>query len=224
MSLLDAIFPKKCLECRKSGNYLCVRCLQMVSTSFPKCIECRKFSKLGITHRKCKKRNSLDQVVSLWRHDGVVRKSLLSIKYKFTFDVAGELVENYIKNIDTNLLPSNAILIPVPLHKKRKKWRGFNQAEELGRIVASKLNIDFVPDLLFRKINTKPQTELKKKERTKNVKKAFLINQKHKNINFQKNTFIIFDDVTTTGSTLKECGKILKKSGAKKVIGLTICG
>jgi len=224
MSLLDVIFPKKCLECKQRGNYICTNCLKKVSPSFPKCIECIRYSKRGITHKKCKKRYSIDKTISLWRHDGVIRKSLLSIKYKFAHDVASELVEKYLKNIDTKLLPKKGIMVPVPLHTKRKKWRGFNQAENLGKLTAKKLDLIFIPDLLIRSKNTTPQTELNKKIRKTNLKNAFSFNPKYNKFNPRNHQMVIFDDVLTTGSTLRECGKVLKQNGVKKVIGMTICG
>ncbi len=118
----------------------------------------------------------------------------------------------------------NVVLIPVPLHWQRKNWRGFNQAELLGKMIANKLGISYIPNLLLRIKNTKTQTLLKKEERLLNIKGAFSINKK-----FSTNSLLscnpnilLFDDVWTTGSTMKESAKVLKKQGFLKVWGLTL--
>lgn len=125
-----------------------------------------------------------------------------------------ESFESFIRN-------KNVIIIPVPLHPQREKRRGYNQAELLGRELSIRLNIKIAPRMLERSVKTKPQFELKKEERGKNIFGAFSVNLK-----FQKTLkgrrIILVDDISTTGSTLRECAKILKKSGAEKVLGITL--
>jgi len=115
----------------------------------------------------------------------------------------------------------NVVLVPIPLYWQRKNWRGFNQAELLGQMIAKKLGISFLPDLLIRVRNTKEQTKLKKEKRQKNVLGAFKINHCSSVISHQS-SIILFDDVWTTGATIKECTKVLKRKGFKKVWGLTL--
>lgn len=119
----------------------------------------------------------------------------------------------------------NVILVPVPLHWQRRNWRGFNQAELLGKMISQKLGIGFIPDLLIRTRNTQTQTKLKKEQRLKNIKDAFKINPKY-SLNFliaEFPNFLIFDDVWTTGSTLRECTKVIKSSFRRSFVwGLTL--
>ncbi|MFH0863755.1 MAG: ComF family protein [Candidatus Gottesmanbacteria bacterium] len=116
---------------------------------------------------------------------------------------------------------NNLILVPVPLHWRRENWRGFNQSEVLGKILAQKLDVKFIPDLLIRKKFTQPQVELKGDERQKNIQNAFTLNHNSSFIIHNSN-IIVFDDVWTTGSTLRSCGRVLKEAGVKKVWGMTL--
>jgi len=199
MSLINLIFPVNCLECQKKGVYICSSCLSKV----PFC---------GTSARDSH---------SIWKYTGVVRKSILKLKYRFVSDIAKELGGLAAINLKKQRFSiKNAILIPTPLHSRRQRWRGFNQSEILGKIIAQNMNWDFEPNLLLRKKHTHPQTQLDNKLRHKNVKNAFTVN---KNTKIKNNkTYIIFDDVKTTGSTLFEAKQTLKKAGVKYVYCLTI--
>ena len=114
------------------------------------------------------------------------------------------------------------ILIPVPLHPRRERWRGFNQSELLGKKLANHFGWQVKTDILSRQRYTQPQMSLKGQERKTNIIKAFKVNSPLSDLIFSS-PLIVFDDVWTTGSTLKEAGKALKMAGFKNVWGLTIC-
>ena len=109
--------------------------------------------------------------------------------------------------------------MPVPLHPRRLRERGFNQSLLLARHLATRLNLD-LDFLSLRRIRyTQPQTGLKKDERRKNVKKAFgLLDPKV----VKGRTVVLVDDVTTTGNTLNECARMLKRAGAKEIYGAVL--
>lgn len=181
----------------------------------------------GMTHFKCKRKYGLDGLVSVWEYDGVIRKAIVTLKYKFAFKIASELADNAVNELKSGkfILLKNPVLIPIPLYWYRENWRGFNQVEEIGKLVASKMGWKFIPDLLIRKVGTKSQTELGKKDRLSNVRGVFILNPNYLSRNSSSlihNSVIIFDDVWTTGSTLKEAAKVLKRSGFKDVWGLTL--
>ncbi|KKQ24927.1 MAG: ComF family protein [Candidatus Woesebacteria bacterium GW2011_GWA1_37_8] len=222
--LIDLLFPKKCLGCTKEGKYLCQSCIGKQILAKQVCIECEKASIDGITHFKCQKKLGLSGAVSAWKYEGVVRKVLISLKYRFAQETASELAKYCSDFLKANItaLPKDAILVPVPLHKSRENWRGFNQSEEIGKLVASQMKWKFIPDFVLRKVKTTPQTELSEKERKQNLRTAFVFNQKHLPLIASGLSLIIFDDVATTGSTLKEVGKVLKRNGFKNVWGLTV--
>lgn len=223
MGILDLIYPKNCLECKKVRNYLCQECVKKVNSSFYSCPYCNKSSFEGKVHPKCRKKLGLDQLICLWKYEGVIRKAILVLKYKFASEISDELSDFFLKKISDRRinLGKNAIFISVPLYKKRQFFRGFNQSETIAKKVSEKLGFKFVPDLLIRTKNTHFQTNLTKKERLRNIKNAFEFNNKYK-FKDKSKTIVIFDDVWTTGATIKEMAKILKNKGVKNVIGLTI--
>jgi ComF family protein len=221
MSLVDILFPKSCLSCKKSGKYLCVRCVKKVPLPKLICPACDKASIDGMTHHNCLTPWGLDGIASLWRYQGIVRLAITSLKYKYATEIAKDL-NPYIKQRALKvILPKESILVPVPLSQRRKNWRGFNQVEEIGKRVAVELGYKFAPHLIQR-MPARPQTGLEREARLKNVKGIFRLNPKYKSLKNINKTFLIIDDVYTTGATLKEIGKVLKRKGAKKVWGLTI--
>lgn len=117
------------------------------------------------------------------------------------------------------------ILIPVPLHKKRLNYRGFNQAEVICNVLKEKVGDSAtISHAIQRKRHTAQQAKLNKTERHKNLEDAFTIEKKVRlaNRTYENDIFFIVDDVCTTGSTLENCAKVLKESGINKVYGLVV--
>ena len=106
----------------------------------------------------------------------------------------------------------------VPLYWHRQNWRGFNQSEEIGKIIAKKLGWGFDNTLLTRKVSKKPQAKLDREERKTNIKGVFKVS----GVLDKDRPMLIFDDVWTTGSTVKEATKVLKENGVKRVYCLTL--
>ncbi|MFC1678419.1 ComF family protein [Patescibacteria group bacterium] len=112
----------------------------------------------------------------------------------------------------------NNLVIPVPLSKKRLRWRGFNQAESLARVVAEKFGLDLNSNNLIRIKHKKAQAKLNELQRKDNIKGCF----SWQGYNLEKRNIILIDDVTTTVSTLDECARILKQNNAGDIWGLVI--
>lgn len=221
MSFLDWFFPRHCLSCDHKGHYFCPFCREGIQPLVVQiCPVCQKPAIHGQTHPYCRSENSLDGLVSCFLYEGIIKKSIGKLKYRFLTDLAEELVELIVL---FGPLPGfeKPILMPVPLHPRRERWRGFNQSELLGRKLASHFGWQVRTDLLSRQRYTQPQMSLKGKERKVNIIKAFKVNP-HLPDSIFKSHLIVFDDVWTTGSTLKEAGKVLKMAGFKNVWGLTI--
>jgi ComF family protein len=225
MVIFNFLFPRTCLSCGKNGGYVCGKCVSKVRKIEQVCAYCNKATIDGLTHIKCRKKPELDGLVSLWSYWGVIRKAILGLKYKFATDISKELTGHLAKYLKDNsyVFSRDWVLIPIPLHKSRKNWRGFNQVEEIGKQLSEKMEWKYNNSILARSKKRPPQTDLKGEERKVNVKDVFTINPNIKLTDQRINkSFLLFDDVYTTGSTLKEAAKVLKKSGAKKVWGLTI--
>lgn len=214
---IDSLFPRRCLGCGKWGQYFCPSCLKKKELLDQQiCPVCQKPAILGKTHPDCQAKYSLDGLTSIFSYEGLIRKAITKLKYRFVTDLAEELIDLTIAHLR---LPTRKpiTLIPVPLHPRRKRWRGFNQAELLGEILAKKWGGEVRKDILIRQKHTKPQTKLKIKERRKNVQGVFALSKNRPPLRL-----ILFDDVWTTGSTLKECGLVLKRNGTKFIWGLTL--
>jgi ComF family protein len=149
-----------------------------------------------------------------------------NLKYRFIADLSEPLSELMIKTLIKNDLPIPDFIVPVPLHPRRLRWRGFNQsrllAEKISKNLAPMLEIEII-DVLKRDKNNKAQMKIKKyRERLQNMKDIFSFNaQFGKNILKNKEIMLI-DDIATTGATLEECAKVLKENGAKKVFAAVI--
>ncbi len=207
MGLADLIFPKFCLNCRKQGIYLCPDCLQKVGPGTGNLFATKY----------------LNGVIAVWAYEGVVRKAILALKYRFAKEVAQELALHFCLGLKQRWLPFGAAtLVPVPLYKKRQQWRGFNQAEEMGKLVAEEMGWRFIPDLILREAAREPQTRLKKAQRIVNVKGIFAFNEKYPRSVVNRQPLVLFDDVVTTGATLEAVARVLKHAGANAVYGLTL--
>ena len=222
MAILDLIFPKSCLGCGKEGRYICENCLSKVRVLKPACPYCEKASIDGFMHVKCRKKYGLDGLTSIWDYDGVIKKAILALKFKYSTEVGRELTSYLVSWLLSNrqLVLSAQCLVPVPLYWHRENVRGFNQAEEIGKIVAEKMKWKFVPDLLIKNKSTVSQVELTVDDRKKNLRGVFSLNSYY--VLSTLYSVLIFDDVFTTGSTLHEAAKVLKHAGVKKVWGMTI--
>lgn len=217
--ILDLLFPKRCVTCRKFGEYLCPNCFSKIEfVQNPVCPYCERQAVGGKTHPGCAKRLGLDGLVVVCRYRGPVRNAIIKIKYKWIYDIEKILATIISQNLWKFDFPADSILVPIPLHAKRKRWRGFNQAELLGKDLARRFKHPYL-DLLLRNRYTRPQVELKKDDRKKNVEGAFSL-KKQSGIYGKK--FILVDDVYTSGATMSECAKVLKKAGASSVWALAV--
>jgi len=216
--LLDFFFPRRCLGCGQWGHYFCQECVKKIKLiERTICPVCGQAAIGGKTHPHCQTKYSLDGLTSIFVYDGLIKGAIGQLKYKFITDLAEELISLVPKS---KFYSEANTLIPLPLHSRRQRWRGFNQAELLGRIMAKKFDWAVRQEVLERYRYTQPQVKLKGQERKKNIRGAFRIKSK---VKMEKQfKVILFDDVWTTGSTLREAGQVLKRAGAKEVWGLTL--
>ena len=223
MNILNIIFPRRCVGCGKIGRYICSACQTTVThLDRLKCPECGKSAISGMTHPGCRTRYTLDGLTSFFRYDGVVRKAIKTLKYRLVTDLTRELVSLVPPVNPLELvLPRQPIFVPIPLHPSRQRERGFNQTEVLSRALGSRWGIAVRTDILKRVKQTTPQVVMHSREdRLKNMKDVFTVSITAGNL---KNIpIVLFDDVFTTGATLRVAGNTLKRAGAKFVWALTI--
>lgn len=176
----------------------------------------------GVTHPTCQRPFGLDGLVSVAFYEGPVASLIQSLKYRRITEakeVLQEILQRFLAD-EEDFFEKNSVLTPVPLHFFKKNWRGFNQAEILGKLTAEVLVLEYRSDVLIRQRFTKTQTKLSKKDRLSNVENAFVVNPKTDSITGRE--IIVVDDVWTTGATIKECSRVLKKAGARRVWALTL--
>lgn len=224
--ILDFFYPKFCISCNKENTYLCPDCFSKIKL-FPSstCPYCNSRSFEGLickNHRK----NLKGFISAVPYSENILRKIIDAQKYSFIKELSKPLAFLIFKFLKENpeieffKNPTNFVIIPIPLHSRRLRWRGFNQAEEIAKELSPLLKIPIETKILSRKKYTKSQARLKEKEKIENVKGAFDVNIKFiKNIKNKK--IILVDDVATTLSTLEEAAKTLKV-GAKETWGLTV--
>ena len=226
---MDVIYPEKCIVCHSvsgltEGEALCVNCrrdLQPICE--PRCKRCSKPLK-SLEKELCEdcgsRKFSVERGMALYPYDQTMRRVITNFKYGgelacgdyFAQEIARQCGE-WIRKV------SPEVIIPVPIHKKRMRFRGFNQAAYMAERIGTSLHIEVLPDYLVRTGNTKPQKELDVLSRRKNLEKGFCVNGSPK----RYRTVLLFDDIYTTGATLEACGKVLKNVGTERIYYLSLC-
>lgn len=207
--ILDLIFPPVCGICNKEINtYLCGKCEKEINKIT--CVGENKYKdKYFSTH------------MYLFRYEGIIRSKIISYKFDDKPYLYKTFCEIFVKNKKVcEFLKKYDIIISVPMYKKKKNQRGYNQSELIAKETAKKVeNIEYRNDILIKIRNTAKQSSLNKEQRKENLKNAYVVNNNEYILN--KN-ILIFDDIYTTGSTANECAKTLIEAGAKDVGILTI--
>ncbi|MFH0905390.1 MAG: ComF family protein [bacterium] len=211
----EGIAPSRCAGCGVVGSWLCESCAgEILWLRQQNCYRCGRLTDGGRTCDNCRRRGALTGVVVAAHFEmGPVRELVHQFKYNGAIELApilGEMLALAAR--DNNL---SGAVVPVPLHRKRQRDRGFNQAELLAKHVAGHLGLPYC-NILRRVKPTITQTELSRPDRMLNVSNAFIC------AGSAPKEIILIDDVMTTGATLQECAKVLRGAGVKKVQGLVV--
>jgi len=220
------LFPKHCAGCGKGGGYVCEECEIGMWEEEQICPGCGRVSRYGLKHVYCTEKSPLTGVTCLWAYEGIARKLIASGKYKFYYDYLRELTINScpitVRPEFTQFrefISGRPLMVPVPLHPRRLRERGFNQA----KVISLSLGLSFelnTQELLVRVKDTGRQVGRDRGKRLKAMEKAFQISPKSE-LSIPTNVMLV-DDVWTTGATMNECARTLKQGGVKKVWGLVL--
>lgn len=216
------------MYCRKIGDYLCPDCFSRLSFEVSYvCLACNKSSIDGLTHPGCVGRYTIDGAFSSIAYNRVAKKLIYTFKYKpYVFSLKAFLIDLFYEGIIQNehviniITHSYPLFIPIPLHASKLKNRGYNQSQLLAEGLGTKLGLE-VNDALLRVKKTRSQFGLARERRIENISNAFDLKLTNNGWIRRKTVFLV-DDVLTSGSTLLEAGRILKRNGAKEVFGLTL--
>lgn len=219
--ILNLFFPKFCFGCQKEGSYLCQ--------------DCKSLLEISGFHQTFQTINLNDLYWAVEYKNPLIKKLIKCFKYEplvkeLSIPLSSLIIDHFqqIENFPDFFYPvrdrrsSNGaefLLIPLPLAKKKLKWRGFNPAEEIAIELSKFLQIPLISDCLIKRKETLPQVELSIKERKENILDAFSIQEKRK---IEGRKILLVDDVYTTGSTMEEAGRVLKEAGAKEIVGIVI--
>jgi len=158
-----------------------------------------------------------DQALSVGQFEGSLREAIHQFKYR-PCRALGKPLGTWLAQ-HVHLRERIDLIVPVPLHTKRLRQRGFNQSVLLAHQVSMKCKAPLVSDNLLRVRPTQPQVELPAQERVKNVAGAFTVLRPRE---VEGNHILLIDDVFTTGATINECARVLKTAGSARVSALTL--
>ena len=235
--LIDWLYPPRCRACGgridgRDAEYLCALCWPQIRlVSHPLCTVCGRpfLDASGDDHlcAACLTRTPHFVRARAWAcypTDETAGHPLRQVVQKFKYGrkvslgkplgwLMAQGCEEFLSECHLDLI------IPVPLHPKRLRWRGFNQSLLLARQVSRKYHVPVDPFVLYRHRETPPQTQLNEDDRRKNVRGAFATytekSLKGKNV-------LLVDDVYTSGATVNECSRVLRHEGAREVWVLTL--
>ncbi|BBF44814.1 competence protein F homolog, phosphoribosyltransferase domain [Lachnospiraceae bacterium KM106-2] len=228
---LGLLYPKRCPICEKivipKDKRICEECYENLKLIHePRCKKCSKPISNAETEYcyDCQKREfHYEKGYALWVYDSAMRKSIAAFKYKNRVENGAFYVEELLKYYYDKIIKLNVDgIIPIPIHKSKRRQRGYNQASIIAQGIADAIHIPLYDDVLLRVVNTLPQKELNNRQRFYNLKHAFAaahIAEYH----LEGKSILLVDDIYTTGSTIEACSIILKQAGVKNVYFISLC-
>lgn len=208
-NLLDFIWPQFCLACHREGSLCCGWCLNDIILEDTTAIIWPDNDQLyfAACYNCCDYQNKL------------VQQLIKNYKYNYLENLGNLLTDILEKQARRLALDKQTIIVNIPLHKNKKRKRGFDQTEILAKKLAQRLSLNYSP-LLLRTRDNKAQAKLDKVARQQNVSDVFIINKK---IIFpEDSSILLIDDVTTTGSTLNQAAKVLKENNFTNITCLVL--
>lgn len=222
--LLNFLFPIECLGCEAPDTYLCSECLDKTpKISLPFCFLCNTQGGAEGICERCRKDSPLDGIFAATLYsDTIIGQAIHALKFQYVESMAPVLSQVLIAELKkTSLLKKlqHTIILPLPLHRKRYRERGFNQSYLIAKSIAEALHGTVNCSALVRVAATLQQARLDRQERSVNIKGAFVV--KDATVIAGKSVVIV-DDVITTGVTMTEAALMLKQAGATAVYGIAL--
>ncbi len=231
--LLELVFPPVCEVCGSPGReVICARCRQEFElVTPPYCRRCGKplsaSASPDMICGECRQQSPrFDAARAVGLHTATLREAVIKFKFNRRQRLAEPLSELLAECVDAEIsnpagLPWAHLtgVVPVVLHPSRRGWRGFDQAVLLSRRLSALVDLPCLEQVLIRKKNTAPQIGLSPTQRRQNLQGAFEVSDKQATAG---GSFLLIDDVYTTGSTLNAAARVLRRAGAQSLYALTI--
>lgn len=232
MSVWELLFPRKCILCgtvlQKESCGVCVGCHSKLPViREPRCLHCGKPIE-SIRQEYCMdcagRVSSLDGGITLWEYTDSMRQVMADFKYGGCESDA-EFFANEFAAYHSGKLQSWNIqaIVPVPLHWRKRWFRGYNQAESFASALGQKLSVPVYTEVLKRVRYTEPQKGLDSRQRRKNLQRAFDAAKNAENRINNCTTILLVDDIYTTGATLEACAGVLRRLGVQRVYFTCLC-
>ncbi len=236
-SVFSVFFPSDCRLCSVplvniSRLPVCHECLHSIEPiRAPQCLQCGERllpAQLLVGDGRCQGCRGFEpefrRAVSFGEYAGALRGLIHLLKYDKVLTAApvlGALLAKAIGELDEGREDSLPLIVPVPLHASKRRERGFNQTELIARAAVKRLThrAEFAAGVLKRQRPTHSQVGLTREERVANMRDAFRVTAAEA---VKGRTVIVVDDVMTTGTTVSECARVLKKAGAERVWAATV--
>ena len=210
---LDLLFPPMCVGCRRVGRWICARCWPQVPWIVErKCFECGRTSPTVTCVRCSGASSSLDRLIAVALFEDVAREAVHALNFNGRHAIAG-MMGRLMAAAATGVRAD--IVVPVPLHRSRRRERGYDQAVLLARSLARALDLEHRPEALTRTRRTAQQASLGAAERRSNVRGAFESRRR-----WSGEAVLLVDDVATTGATVDAAAEALKQAGAGEIVAI----
>lgn len=205
------IYPPVCGICGKlCEDDICKKCQVNLVNNI----------QIGTDEYKLDDTKYFNEHIYIFKYDGIMREKILQYKFHdktYLYKMFSKIITNNQKIYEK--IKDYDIIIPVPIHKKRKIERGYNQCELIAKNISIKCNLSLNTTSLQKEKNTVAQSTLSKQDREENIRNAYICRNKEL---IRNKNILIFDDVYTTGNTVNECSKALKNAGVNNIGVFTI--
>lgn len=217
-SVLNFIFPQSCFVCGAKSPGVCRGCLKCFEPARHKCLRCGRRNPLGVYCDSCHKPSYPELILARYCFKGAIRELIHQFKYEDCTTLATPLALVLAQIIKNQLASKDYLITYVPISKAKQVKRGYNQAKLLAEVVSRESKLPIAG--LVMRVDT-PQSQVQVDDpvqRRQNIKGVFKVK---KDVRIPKK-IILIDDVVTTGSTVVEVTRVLKRAGAKEVVVLAL--
>ena len=216
--ILNLIYPPMCGICGKfNDDFLCPKCQKILENEAVFGID--KYEKIKI-EKNLQERKYFNEHLYIFEYEGIIRRIILKYKFQDKAYLYKTFVNFLLKNKNFfEFIKKYDTIIPVPISRKRRAMRGYNQSELIVKEIANFTNLKEESDCLFKIKNVIEQSKLNKEERQKNIQGVYELRNKEK---LYKKKILLVDDIYTTGSTVNECSKVLRGAKPKQIGIFTI--
>ena len=212
--IVEYFAPAECLGCGSRQDFICQGCIEQLPRALPECYVCRKSNNTGRSCESCHDKSVLSKLWIATDYDGMIREALLTLKNRRARSISKAFGDLLAKNVvgDSSMID---LVTWVPVSPIRRRERGYNQAELIGRRVAEQLGLPACSTL--GRVTSLHQTGADRDRRLAQVSGAFYPTRR-----LDGRRVLLVDDVVTTGATMDECARMLLAAGASEVVGAAV--